>query len=75
MRAEAITLVSTAQARIVRRRELSDFEQGFVESVLYRMGVPFERATREQFAAALSELDRYVRERRPAMADEDSVHA
>jgi hypothetical protein len=71
MRAEAIVVVSPAQQRTVRLHELSEFEQGFVESVLYRMGVPFDHATRDQFAAALGELDRYIRERRPTMVDDD----
>ena len=57
--------------RTVDIEELSDFEQGFVESVLYRMGVSVARATRNEWAAALGELDRYVRERRPTMVDED----
>ncbi len=71
MRAEAITVVSPAQQRTVCLHELSAFEQGFVESVLYRMGVPFTLATRDQYAAALGELDRYIRERRPTMVDDD----
>jgi hypothetical protein len=71
MRAEAVRIISLAHQRTVCIDELSEFEQGFVESVLYRMGVPFARASRDQFAAALSELDRYVRERRPTMVDDD----
>ncbi len=50
--------------------ELTEFEEGFIEAILYRERVPFGKATPEEFERALDELDRYVSEQRPDLIDE-----
>jgi hypothetical protein len=45
--------------------KLDDFSLGFVEAILYRMGIDFGQATPQQFAGALGELRDYIRRHRP----------
>jgi hypothetical protein len=57
-------------------QDLTEYELGFIDSTLYRMGIVGRHPTMEEFALAVSELEAFVsRHRSHLMDDSDSRKA